>query len=593
MVNYYNILKRCVIPDYKNPNVTAIAPVMEQKINEKTLEDCEMQAFYPFLIEFTSISINLLVNANEEGTEWKELGYAMIKGTGSFKKESEREDFTNLLENNGIDPKEVKEFVRALERYSMELKSIKTDNYDFKQVLHENPTDAKALYRMATNMMQNHNIQGVNKNGQSAYYYEVQDEEGNFTIEPIDKFIFKDLVLLDYELSLGVSESKRSLESLPTQAKEQKHLWAFKNFQYLDTTDYEVKDDFNPHPLTDRVFKSTDGEMLEYNPNVEIGGKNQTLMEKTYREILIPKNNPTDERFFNETLYLIGASLIQNNIEKILPFWFNPLGDNGKSLISKTIKMLGRNTVRELKVDNLDDKFLDKTLDNSNFIIVDEIMDTSFNGKWHILKRYTSGGYQIMNVREMYKDEAMDSNGIGTIFIFTNELPLFPREQAILERVHLIKLPNRFIAPKKDKNGNELPLDLGENEYKKDKHLSEKLAKDKESLEWLVNASIHMYKTYPFEKTSNEEIDNILFENDTIKKYLYQNYEVDEQSLISNSEIVEKLWEIPKIKRGYSKDSLSKSIGLKIKEVFGEGLRIDNTDKAIYRLKEKRNKENL
>ncbi len=590
MVNYYNELKKCIKEEYFKEDKTAIIPQIERENKAKTNEEEVLTNFYDYIIEMDEITLGIFIHEDgKEDTDLTELDYAFLNGSGAIKNQPERDTLIDVFVSDGIDEEEAKRFIKDLERLTQEIFNVKVNGYDWLGVLKKSPTEVKALNELAIDMQTQYNIQGVNVNSSPVYYYEKENKDGSFTTERLDDLTYKDLVLDTHNLSIGRNEAKRSLESLPTKAKEQNGLWEFKNQIYLDTADYTIKDGFEDTPLTNRKFKTIDGEMLEYIPDVEIGGDNQTLMEKTYREILIPKNNPEDERLLYETLYLIGASLVQNNPEKVLPFWYAPLGNNGKSMIPKTIKMFAGNTLRELRVDKIGkDNFLDKYLDDSNYIVIDEIMRNSFNNHWIFLKRYTSGGFQTLNVRDMYTAESFDSNGIGTLFVFTNELPIIPNEDAIRERIHLIEPPNRFVIPEKDENGNEI---LGENEYKMDKKLSDKLLKDKEGLEWLISASIHTYKTYPFKKTSNEEIDNIIFERDTIKKFLYQNYEVDEQGLTTNSKIVEKLWEIPEIKRGYNKESLSKSIGLKIKEVFGEGLRIDNSEKAIYRLSEKSNEE--
>jgi hypothetical protein len=230
-----------------------------------------------------------------------------------------------------------------------------------------------------------------------------------------------------------------------------------------------------------------------------------------------------------------------------------------------------RLSVKELKND-----FVYSRANDTNVIVIDEILKDSLRGQEATLKELTAGGDPTISPREMFTTSRDISEGLGMLWIFCNPLPSFTYDKALFHRLHLFKLPNRF-----DDNP------TAPNEYLIDYDIEQKLKADTEGFTWFINACIKARQEYKFQRQSVEETVNILWESDPIRRFLAQNYEVSDQDedIITNNEITMEAFKDSEIKNKYgSTENLSVKIGYAVKDVFGIN-RIPSKVVAEYKLK--------
>ena len=194
--------------------------------------------------------------------------------------------------------------------------------------------------------------------------------------------------------------------------------------------------------------------------------------------------------------------------------------------------------------------------------------------------------------KQIHTDKTITVDSFGNLEIFTNHLiKLNIDENALFYRIDVIQLPNTFVT-------NENELKTKENTYLLNNNLFDGIKlieNDIEGLSWLASVSIQeCLKMGQYNKTfacrqSEEETRNILLNVDHLTSFIARYTELDEEKFTTNKEINIYYQQYLELK-GFSitdeeKRKLAKSIGYKIKELYGEDVKIRNDKGVKYKLK--------
>lgn len=455
----------------------------------------------------------------------------------------------------------------------------------FIQRLRDNPKDNKALMELADSLEEEYNIKGIivtdDSNKECVEYYYLSN---NKTYMPLSKRKLQKIIRERHKLRLFMDSINKILNTVVCDSKQERHLWEFANGYYLDTEKYEViklgADD--EVPLTRRKFTFCNGhELLEYKPDVKLLHDNfdeATYTEQKLREILIPVENgvfTNDTDMYFDYLFLLGEALIQNNIGKRLPIFYSEFPNSGKGVLANIQKCMFNITFTQIGAKEFESDFVYTRIDDTNVVTIDEITEDSLDNCWEVIKKVTAGGRPLVNRRVMYTDGKNESNGIGTLFIYTNDLPKVKYDQALYYRFYLGELKNNFVN-NPEPNTNQLPIDL---------EINNKICNDKEGIEWVVNAAIKAYQTHTFNFQDDDVIMQKLIGNDPLKNFLLLNFEEDDDSYITNAEIFDIMQEDKDLYNKFKDDNqVNAKIGYSIRDIFPKA-KIKNKYPATYHLK--------
>lgn len=344
-------------------------------------------------------------------------------------------------------------------------------------------------------------------------YYYFNQKFGYY--EEVDYLLYGYLVKQKYRVNLPAKSCDTSLTSIIGIEEDNINLWEFADKMYLEAIspkNYRVVKKDNPQ-LTSRKFIHNK-QLLNYRPDVELNnGANATLMEKTLRELFIPRQEPENDKAFKDILYLIGEAFIINNVSKNLVTLYNPQGNNGKTLFAFILECLFGKKYEGIEPKDFKDPFFKTLIDDKNVILIDEILPESLMNHYHQLKNITKGGSNSEGLRKMYKDEYQDSKGNGVFFILCNELlDINLDDTALLHRFLVYDLPNLFIEN----------VDESKNEYEINPSIFDEIKEDREGLEWLVNISIKMYLNYNFERQTVDEVKNKFIQENVIRRFIVE-----------------------------------------------------------------------
>lgn len=81
-----------------------------------------------------------------------------------------------------------------------------------------------------------------------------------------------------------------------------------------------------------------------------------TLTELVLRQLLIPKDNPTDIRLFKDYLERLGSNIYGANLYKVITFYYGD-GDNGKSILNLFNNLIFNKLNYEIKPEALAETF--------------------------------------------------------------------------------------------------------------------------------------------------------------------------------------------------------------------------------------------
>lgn len=217
--------------------------------------------------------------------------------------------------------------------------------------------------------------------------------------------------------------------------------------------------------------------------------KQDTLVEKTLKEIFIPANDSENQDLYLDFLQRFGATFKRVNKHKFI-YMLHGKGNDGKGIVLKIMSMVYGDLAVSVKPSNLTDDFFATNLSDTNLILIDELNKNSFTNQIvDVLKDVSGRG--VRDVRIMRSQETIKAKDYGVIMIATNNIPNVPFNQvAYWKRLILIDLPNTF-----DETLDENTEDnIQENILKANEDLEFQLQDDTDGIEWLISASIEAYK---------------------------------------------------------------------------------------------------
>lgn len=319
-----------------------------------------------------------------------------------------------------------------------------------------------------------------------------------------------------------------------------------------------------------------------------------TLTELVLRQLLIPKDNPTDIRLFKDYLERLGSNIYGANLYKVITFYYGD-GDNGKSILNLFNNLIFNKLNYEIKPEALAETFSLESFYNRLLITIDEVTRSSFDDLKDYLKQISSK-YSKMEKRQIYSKKTFTIYGFPNITIYSNELlDLNPeKDGALFSRLDYLKLPNKFLDPKElSQYPNSYPLVNG---------LEDLLSKDTEGLSWLITAGILCFKNmketsnkYTLKQTREETID-IYSNMDYLSKFLmlYTEYvdDLPREYYISNTDLTNSyLQYMANLNKTVDTEGLSKEIGIKLRQKYPELKQKENkyketgTGRTMYKLK--------
>jgi hypothetical protein len=305
-------------------------------------------------------------------------------------------------------------------------------------------------------------------------------------------------------------------------------------------------------------------------------------MERTLREILIPKNDPEDIKTYLDFLYLLGESFIIGNVSKNIITYYAPEGNNGKSLLKEILKIVHKSAYREIEPKSFHDNFFKSFIDNSNVICLDELRPDSLEKYYAELKNMTAGSNENSGMRISHSSDYHESKGNGVFYILTNELLDIPlSDDALHYRFLIYKLANRFVDPEVDENGNEC---LRENEYKINLNIFNEIANDEKGLQWLVNAAIKQYKSYDFERQPASVTKSIIIDENVIWKTIQERTTLSAGTWTSNMVIVDYLLDVYEYLNNYKREEIAVRVGQELRNTYGAALETKNDEGKMYKI---------
>ena len=426
-------------------------------------------------------------------------------------------------------------------------------------------------------------------NNEAVYYY---NESNNYYEEITEKGL-KNLIYKAYGFNLIESDIKAIYKSIPFEDKLYKNILVFNNCLFDADTLEKLEGIYNrrDYLTLNRIGYKEKGnnkinlldfdnaeEPLEVDDILTVKENPEdaeTLVEKTLRQILIPKNNPKDLSLFQDYLERTGAKIFGRNLFKELTFYETLYSNAGKTIILYLHDLLYNDKNISIDASTLEDNFSFKSYDNALAINIDEIDKDSFEKVKPILKRITSQ-YSKQQFRNMREETQYIIEEFAEITICSNiKLEIDPNEDyALFERIDFLKLPNRFV--------NEKDVAKFPNAYAKNDKLFEQLKADKKGLNWLITASIKCLKNmldnnkrFCCKQTAEESID-IYLDGDIIKKFLViftkKDLDLHKKDYVHAKDIKAELLKYTDIKgisfSQHEYNNLSQSIGYKLANLY-------------------------
>lgn len=310
-------------------------------------------------------------------------------------------------------------------------------------------------------------------NKQEKYYFNYETNK----YELLDDFQLGILLERDFNLTLSQRDITTIYGMLRNVVKPNNDAIAFDNV-ILDTKT------FKPLPNDTFTVKKIHYKYIPINET-----KQNTLVERTLKEILIPANDNTKKDFYLDFLQRFGASFKRVNKHKFI-YMLQGNGNDGKGIILKIMSMVYGDLAVSVKPSNLTDDFFATNLSDTNLILIDELNKNSFTPQIvDVLKDVSGRG--VRDVRIMRSQETIKAKDYGVIMIATNNIPNVEFNQiAYWKRLILVRLPNTF-DESLEANTEE---NIQNNVLKANEDLEFQLQDDKDGIEWLISASIEAYK---------------------------------------------------------------------------------------------------
>lgn len=350
--------------------------------------------------------------------------------------------------------------------------------------------------------------------------------------------------------------------------------------------------------ITDNLmFTSGDSksELLEYIPDVQINNADPTLLEKTLKEICIPKSEPENKKIYIDRLQRFGANILDRK-HKSIGYYYTNHSNSGKSGLRSIHSRLMNCAV--INPDIMNDQFNYKVVGGKKAILIDETQKGDLEKNENHIKLWSSPDTR-QDKRIMFKEDEIKIK-FGNLEIYTNYLMnLNKDEEALFSRIDIIQLPNKFVETEEE-------LEKVKNSYIVNEKLFDNgglIETDYKGWCWLASASIQEYlkmkkagKQFECRQNTKETM-QILLKADPLTEFLVKHITyVDDGSVkTSNKEILTEFKYFCETK-GYSitdsDNSLSATIGLKLKEEYGNYVKSDSRrDGAKYYVRLKKIEE--
>lgn len=442
------------------------------------------------------------------------------------------------------------------------------------------------------------NIKGVIKNDIETIYY-FNNKLKYF--EPLTDIKLKNLISQQLGIKLLKSDYERIFKAIQTTDKQYNNILVFNNMlydmDYMEELNYPLCDYNRRDYLAPALigFENDDNNitLLNFDDNkydylkiydTDPNEENMTFVEKTLRQILIPKDEPTNLLMFHDFLQRLGSCILGKNKYKVITLYYGD-GNNGKGILKLVMELIFNKGAYSLEPKNFDDNFNAPSFANRKVLLIDEIDKNDFKDLKPTLKRISSPEARIEQ-RAIYSNDNIILNNFPMLFIFANELvKLEISDTALFNRFDFLKLPNYFVEKKE--------LNKNPNNYLVDTDTENKIKADFEGLSWLITTSIQAFKhmlndneSFILKQTGSETMDRML-NTDHLTKFISLFTELDTALIPSeyttNKEILQQYkqyLEVMGITPTETDRQISKRIGATIKKVYDIQGKI--TDSNIY-----------
>lgn len=441
------------------------------------------------------------------------------------------------------------------------------------------------------------NIKGIFRNNTETIYY-YNDELSYY--QELSENDFKNMIVNYYGLKLLPKDYKTIYNAIPTTDTEDNSILVFNNTLYdidmmeeidIEFSEYTRKDYISSHLIgfeddNDNIKLLNFDEFIDLKNIVNPDGNNkQTYVEKTLREILIPKEEPENNKLLIDFLQRFGSCILGRNKYKTITLYYGD-GNNGKGVLKLLFELIYNHKAYSLTPDILTEKFNLKSFMGRKCILLDEIDKTGLNTIKPTIKRMSSPESRHEQ-RGMYTDKNIVLKNYPNFFIFSNDtIDIKLDELALFQRFDFLKLPNIFTTEEK--------AEKLTNAYVVDRETETKIKEDYDGLSWLISASIKLFKSmednrqeYRARQTIEETMD-ILLNVDYLTKFIKIYTERDENipitDYITNDEILGKYEEYMENENKLiheTQTELRKKIGSTIKSVYHIKGKLSDSD--IYK----------
>ena len=429
------------------------------------------------------------------------------------------------------------------------------------------------------------NIKGVYRNGKEHIYY-FNDDLNYFEQLTVENL--KNLIISKLGVKLLKTDYNNIYNSLETNNTIHNNLLVFKNMlydmDYMQELNYPIgnynRRDYLAPALIGYEDKNHKVQLLNYdndfdyltlydtdpNPN-EI-----TFVEKTLRQILIPKDNPNDLKMFHDYLQRLGSCILGVNKYKVITLYYGT-GNNGKGILKLLMELVFNKGAYSLTPQTFEQTFGLQSFDNRKVLLLDEIDKDDFKNLKPKIKRITSPEARVEE-RAMYSTSNVILDNFPMFFIFANVLiNLKLDEVALFYRFDFLKLPNFFVTEKE--------LNKHPNNYLIDNDTEAKIKADVDGLSWLITASIQAFRNmqennseFILRQTTEQTMD-ILLDTDYLTKfirlYTYENEELIPSEFTPVEEIYQRYMQYLEMQGAIISDSeitVKRKIGATIKKLY-------------------------
>lgn len=439
------------------------------------------------------------------------------------------------------------------------------------------------------------NIKGVVKNGvENIYYF---DNDLNY-FEPLTDIKLKNLISQHLGIKLLKSDYDKIFKSIQTTDKQHDNILVFNNMlfdmDYMEELNYPIcnynRRDYLAPTLIGFENDNNNITLLDFDTDFDYlkiydtdpNPKEMTFTEKTLRQILIPKDEPTNLLMFHDFLQRLGSCILGKNKYKVITLYYGE-GNNGKGILKLVMELIFNRGAYSLTPATFEENFNAPSFANRKVLLLDEIEKNDFKELKPTLKRISSPESRVEQ-RAIYSSENIVLTNFPMLFIFSNVLvKLEMSETALFDRFDFLKLPNSFVS---EKELNKIP-----NSYLKDRNTEAKIKQDVKGLSWLITASIKAFvdmqtanNEFILKQTASETMD-ILAETDHLTKFISLFTEIDTDLVPSeyttNKEILQQFkqyLEVLGVTTTETDKQISRRIGTTIKKVYDIQGKITESD---------------